>query len=117
MKLNAAPVYGRAVLRQAKPRRSRRRSNGEVEGPGTHVDQARGRTLSSRARGAKQTAHHGPLERLLAAGWPQHASFSALYPGTETVNQMIRCVPSPNSVTEAVMPSGERQPYRVILSD
>jgi hypothetical protein len=25
----------------------------------------RGRTLSSSARGAKQTTHHGPLERLL----------------------------------------------------
>ena len=28
-------------------------------------DQRRGRTLSSRARGAQPQAHHGPLQRLL----------------------------------------------------
>src|SRR5205823_89561 len=61
MKLNAAPVYGRAVLRQAKPRRSRRRSNGEVEGPGTHVDQApRAHTVFPRPRRQTDRASRPP---------------------------------------------------------
>src|SRR5438552_9663210 len=36
--------------------------NGRAEAP----DGRRGHTLSSSARGAKQTTHHGPLQRLLA---------------------------------------------------
>ena len=37
--------------------------NGRAEAP----DGRRGHTLSSSARGAKQTTHHGPLQRLLGA--------------------------------------------------
>jgi hypothetical protein len=36
---------------------------GRAEAP----DWSRGRTISSRARGAKQEAHHGPLQRLLGS--------------------------------------------------
>src|SRR5947208_1928631 len=37
----------------------------KLRGRPTTPDERRGRTLSSRARGAKQTTPHGPLQRLL----------------------------------------------------
>src|SRR5439155_25005359 len=42
----------------------------KLRGRTTTPDKRRGRTLSSRARGAKQTTHHGPLERLLEGAQP-----------------------------------------------
>ena len=40
----------------------------KLRGRTTTPARRRGRTISSGARGAKQTTHHGPLERLLAVG-------------------------------------------------
>src|SRR5947207_638265 len=63
MKLNTAPVYGRAVLRQAKPRRSRRRSNGEVEGPADAAGRAqveRSSLVQARAADQAPRAHTVP---------------------------------------------------------
>jgi hypothetical protein len=37
----------------------------KLRGRTTTPDKRRGRTLSPSARGAKQTPHHGPLQRLL----------------------------------------------------
>src|SRR5712671_6627164 len=45
----------------------RRRLTVKLRGRPTTPDKRRGRTLSSRARGAKQTTPHGPLQRLLGA--------------------------------------------------
>src|SRR5205814_5832126 len=44
---------------------SRMLSNGEVEGPRASAGAEPRATIRSGARGAKQTTHHGPLERLL----------------------------------------------------
>jgi len=41
------------------------RSNEALRSRPKRPEGRRGRTLSSSARGAKQTTHHGPLERLL----------------------------------------------------
>jgi hypothetical protein len=46
-------------------------ANGEVEGRPEAPIKRRGRTLSSRARGAEPHAVHGPLQRLLAVQAPQ----------------------------------------------
>ncbi len=48
-------------------RHVRRRLTVKLRGRTTTPDERRGRTLSPSARGAKQTTHHGPLQRLLAA--------------------------------------------------
>src|SRR5213080_1861650 len=40
----------------------------KVRGRTTTPDRRRGRTLSPGARSAKQTTHHGPLQRLLDGG-------------------------------------------------
>jgi hypothetical protein len=56
----------------------------KLRGRPTTPDKRRGRTLSPGARGANQTTHHGPLQRLLdsmpqpycVAGWPA-AEYSA----------------------------------------
>jgi len=39
----------------------------KLRGRTTTPDERRGRTISLSARGAKQTAPHGPLQRLLGA--------------------------------------------------
>ena len=46
----------------------------KLRGRTTTLDERRGRTLSPGARGAKQTTHHGPLQRLLGDGEVEVAS-------------------------------------------
>jgi len=45
----------------------------KLRGRTTTPDRRRGRTLSPGARGAKQEASHGPLQRLLDVGEPEAA--------------------------------------------
>jgi hypothetical protein len=47
------------------------RLTGKLRGRTEAPEQRRGRTLSFRTRGAKQTTHHEPLQRLLGIRWQQ----------------------------------------------
>src|SRR5207253_3401045 len=52
-------------LRGRARRQAALRSNEVLKAPRKRPEGRRGRTLSPGARGAKQTTHHGPLQRLL----------------------------------------------------
>src|SRR5712671_1637177 len=58
------PSAARTVKRKAGARCIRNLTV-KLRGRTTTPDKRRGRTLSSRARGAKPLTHHGPLQRLL----------------------------------------------------
>src|SRR5207244_10441027 len=62
------PIHrtGGGAKKKEDPKQSRHvRLTVKLRGRATTPDERRGRTLSSRARGAKPLTHHGPLQRLL----------------------------------------------------
>jgi len=76
----------------------------KLRGRVTTPDERRGRTLSSRARGAKQTTPHGPLQRLLEVTLTDHHCARAAprrqpkptYPRAERAQGRTRTSDAPN---------------------
>src|SRR5438477_1391138 len=84
-----------ALARSVKRRRRIIQCNLTVKlrGRTTTSDKRRGRTLSPSARGAKQTTHHGPLQRLLDVEPDEVTQLSVEWRLPAMANSQDRSVP------------------------
>src|SRR5438552_2025913 len=80
----------------------------KLRGRTTTSDKRRGRTLSSRARGAKQITPHGPLQRLLG-GTARSGAYHAYH---DANNRRPECKPKQYAGSDRVRVRIRPQPQR-----
>jgi hypothetical protein len=107
------------TLRGRTPREAALTSNEALQAAPKRPGRRRGRTIFPRARGANQATPHGPLQRLLGAGWRSRHQAIATHDGNQRT--FIRCPASIEDISNIAeilrsnVRSQEDQSTRVLI--